>query len=349
MLRTIVLAAVTLLLALGLTPGCAPGGATGGGDGGGGGEGATYHWTLAVDQNLEHPQVQALMEFKDMVFERSDGRIDIDVQHSGVLGDWSELFEELIRGNLEMYADPLASIYDPRLDVIYIPYIVTDWEEAEALYARGGYVFETARNISREVGVEMLSNFPFGSIGMGTSKAAPSPGDPSVMKDLKIRVWPAQPPQLLIEALGYIVTPMPWSDVFSSMQTGVIDGYFGADIVTSYNLVRDVTDYWYPYRGFFETNQWCINEELWASLSAEDQGILFDAAQELSSRRFTEGAQAEIDAAQMYRDYGAEVIEFTPDEYEAFRAVAIEKVWPEMNSILGKSIMDGAKEAIGAM
>lgn len=307
----------------------------------------TYEWTLANDQNLEHVQVKALIKFAERVYELSDNRISINVQHSGVLGDWTNVFEEVIRGTIEMYADPLASIYDPRLDVIYIPYIVTNWQEAQALYGPGGYVFETAGDVARNVGHEILTFFPLGFIGMGTSKEAPSPGDPSIAKDLKIRVWPAKPPQLLIEALGFIVTPMPWSDVYTSMQTGVIDGYFGADIGTAYALVPDITDYWYPYRGFFETNQWTINAELWVSLSDEDKGILMQASKEALDAQSAAGETQEIEAAANFRDYGVEVAEFTAEEYNGFRDVAIENVWPEMNSLLGKAIMDGAKMAVG--
>ena len=305
----------------------------------------TYTWTFAVDQNLEHPQVQAMIKFAERVYELSDKRISIDVKHSGVLGDWTQVYEEVIRGTTEMTASPLASIYDPRLDVVYIPSIAGNWEQAKVLYSPGGYVFDTAAEINHNVGVDIMAVFPLGFIGMGTNKEAPSPGDPSVPKDVKVRVWPAKPPQLLIEALGFIVTPMPWSDVFTSMQTGVIDGYFGADIGTAYDLVRDVTKYWYPYRGFFEANWWNVSADLWASLSDEDKGIIMKAAQEAQAQQTADAEAHEIESANKFRDYGIKVAEFTPEEYAKFKEVAVEKVWPEMNSLLGKDIMDEAKEA----
>ena len=271
-----------------------------------------------------------MVRFSDKVKELSDGRIVIDVHHSGILGDWVQVFEELMRGTIEMASTPLASVYDPRLDIVYIPYLVKSWDEAKKSYTPGGFIFDASRGILNGLGLEALASVPWGFNGMGTSIRPPSPEDPNVPKPVKIRVWPAIPPEKMIDALGYMVVVMPWSDVFSAMQMGTIDGYYGPDIVTAWHLVRDVTDYWEDYRCFFEGHFHIINKELWDSLSVEDQDILQRAAIEQQDKQIADAVELEEEAHTSFKDYGVEIITFTPEQKSNLADVAIEKVWPEL-------------------
>jgi len=64
--------------------------------------------------------------FADEVREKTDGRIDITVYSGGVLGDWVECYERVMRGDYELTLTPIAPTYDPRLNIAYyMPYLFT--------------------------------------------------------------------------------------------------------------------------------------------------------------------------------------------------------------------------------
>jgi len=263
-----------------------------------------------------------------------------------MLGDWAAVAEEVMKGTIEFTLAAVPSIYDPRTDIAFVPYLAKTWPEIKVAYTHGGFIFDTYNEICNGLGVENLASFSQGLIGMATSKAPPSPGDISVPKDMKVRVWAAKPPELVVQGLGYLPTIMPWSDVFSAMQTGVVDGVFGADTVESYTVLHDVSTHWLAYNTFNNCDFLMTNLELWNSLSSEDQQILRAAATRQQDVQLENAEQLEKEYMQKWLDYGAEVIEFTPEELNSFAEMAVKDVWPELNKTIGKGIMDGAVEYV---
>ena len=82
--------------------------------------------------------------FVDRVRELSDGRIIIDHHQAAVLGDWIPVYEEVMKGTIEFSITSYNTIHDPRLNIVWIPYAVTNWDEVKASYSPGGWIFATA-------------------------------------------------------------------------------------------------------------------------------------------------------------------------------------------------------------
>ncbi|MFC1912032.1 TRAP transporter substrate-binding protein DctP [Chloroflexota bacterium] len=301
-----------------------------------------YNWRYAGVAAPDMPSSARDEAYCERVLELSDNRIQIDPFTGNALGDWISTFEEVMRGTIEISKTCLATKFDPRIDVVYIPTLVSTWEEAKIAYTPGGFVYDTAREIGLDLGYETLGCDGLGFIGMATSKPVPSPGDPDVPKGLKIRTWAAKSPELILKRFGYTATVLPWNDVFSGMQTGIIDGEIGADAVSTHDWLRDVVKYYLPVNVLFEGHFYLVNLELWNSLSIEDQGILRKAALEGQDKSFAETEQDELDYMQKMRDYGIEVIEFTADERAAMKQACIDDVWPELYGSIGKKIIDDA-------
>ena len=113
-------------------------------------------------------------------------------------------------------------------------------------------------------------------------------------------------------------------------------------VLDTYSTFRDVMKYWLPYRGNYNVENIYMNLELLNSLSDEDQQIIRQAAKEVSELRFGDAEAEEKTGAQKMRDYGIEVVEFTPAEYDAMAEAVVEDVWPELESMVGKKLMDEA-------
>ena len=308
----------------------------------------SYTWRYAGVAAPEQPSSKNDERFVAEVLKATDGRIQIDAFTGAALGDWISTFEEVMRGTIEISKTCLATKFDPRIDVVYIPTLVSTWAEAEMAYTPGGFVYETAREIGLNLGYETLGTDALGFIGMATSKPVPNPGDPDAPKGLKIRTWAAKSPELILKRFGYIPTVLPWSDVFSSIQTGVIDGEIGGDAISTHDWLRDVVKYYLPINVLFEGHFYLVNLELWNSLSSEDQGILRKIALEGQEISFAATEQLELDYMQKMRDYGIEVIDFTAEERAAMKQALIEDVWPELYGSVGKKIIDDAVAWVAA-
>ena len=285
--------------------------------------------------------------FVDRVRELSDGRIIIDHHIAAVLGDWIPVYEEVMRGTIEFSVTSYNTIHDPRLNIVWIPYAVTNWDEVKTAYSPSGWIFDTAEQMNQALGVTTITSIPDGFIGMGASRLPASPGNPDVAKDMKIRVWGAIPPEKLMERFGYLPTIMPWAEVFSALQMGVVEAVYGGSVIATYDTVRDVISHWLPYPGNYVGLIQVMNLELLNSLSAEDRGIIMKAAKEWQDKRMAEAEDVEAAYTQKMSDYGIEVVEFSQAEYDNFRAVSAADVWPALEPIIGKQLLDEAIAAIG--
>jgi len=310
-------------------------------------EEATYHFKFATDMPAPAPATVASISFAEAVLEASDGRIVIDVHHSAILGDWIPVTGEVMKGTIEMGTTYVASVYDPRMEFVYLPYLVTSWEEVSELLSTGGALHDMFVEMGRDLGYETLCSFPSGFSGIGTSEAIPSPADPDVAKGLKIRHWAAKAPELTLARLGFITTVVPWADVYPALQTGVAEGYYGGDILAAYDSFRDVITHWYDYRGFYYAFYFIINLDLWNSLSPADQKIISDAALYEEHTQIVRAEDVEKAYAQKLTDYGIEVIVFTDEEYANLKAVMVKDVWPGLEVMIGKKLMDEAIAIVG--
>lgn len=295
------------------------------------------------------PSVVACEGFAQRVLEASDGRIVIDVYPGGVLGDWISVFEEVMMGTIEFSLTAVSSVYDPRIGVVYIPYLTTSWDEAKVLYAPDGFVYETLGEMLGGIGIELLSSWPTDFMGVGIrGELPPSPKDPDVAKGLKVRVWADPAPEALMEWFGYMPTVLPFAEVYTSLQMGVIDGVC-TNLLSVYNHHRDLINAWIYDRSLFEGWFFIMNQELFNSLSTEDQKIVKAAALEEHRLRMETAEQAELENLQSLRDLGVKVILFTPEELAGFRTRAIDEIWPALYPKIGKKIIDGAEAYVEAL
>jgi TRAP-type C4-dicarboxylate transport system substrate-binding protein len=226
--------------------------------------------------------------------------------------------------------------------MVWIPYLVKSWAEVKKACVPGGWVFDTSAKMNRELGVETIAALPEGFVGMGAKKMPPSPGNPDVPKNMKLRVWGAIPPEKLMTRFGYLVTIMPWAEVFTALQTGVVDAVYGGSATATYDTVRDVIKVWLPYRGNFENMINIMNLKLLKSLSVEDQKIILDASKEASDAQTAKAEELEKQSTQKIKDYGIQVYEFSDAEYKALADAAAKDVWPAMQPLIGKALLDEA-------
>lgn len=218
------------------------------------------------------------MKFAKEIEEATNGRIQIKVYPANQLGDNTQVYEEIVKGSIEMALISPVSQFDQRLEITYFPYMVENYGQVKKIYASGGFLFNILSGIHDKIGVKLLG---FSIEGFGTTKPVESPADPIVRKKVLIRVPSMDAFRLPTEAMGFPTVSIPYAETYTALQTGVAEGWTGGPPVLTWFNYRDVIKYFYQYRCFVESESWMINKDLWNKLSPADQELFLNTVQKM--------------------------------------------------------------------
>ena len=169
-----------------------------------------------------------LTNFCNEITEKSNGRIKFELYPAAQLGDYTVVQERVSIGDVDMHVGPLGTAVDRRVNLFTMPYLVSNWDEARKVYGPDSTLTKHMTKILQEQDLQVIAGYPVYFGGIITNVEVPEPGNPDVAKNIKIRVPPLKSYELTAEALGYLATPIPFSDTFTAMQTGVVNGAIGA-------------------------------------------------------------------------------------------------------------------------
>jgi len=279
---------------------------------------------LSTNHAADYPTTLALDEFAKSVEEQTEGRIKIEVYPSAQLGEEQDVVEQLQIGAIDFARISLATIteFSRSLDVLILPYLYRDsahmWNVLEG---------EIGDEFLKSVTNANLIGLTFYDAGArnfyNTKHDVKSVAD---LKGMKIRVQESKLMMGLVEALNASATPMPFSDVYNSLQTGVIDG-------AENNWPSFISTNHYEVAKYFTVDEHSrVPEMLIASkmvmdkLSAEDQEIIHNAARASLSAQKELWAAEEAKAEKIAKDAGVSVTYL--DSNEEFQK-AVEHLYEE--------------------
>ena len=277
-----------------------------------------------------------LKAFAAELEEFSAGSLKAKIYAANSLGDYTVVQERVGIGAVDMACQPISVSADKRMQVPYFPYMFTTWKQAEKNFAPNAPLRKTVEELYAKQGIKLIATWPAYFGGVALNKMPQNPTDPAAKKGLKIRVVPSKSFQLMADSIGFIGTPIPFSEAFTAVQTGVVDGVVGSGAEGYYASFRDVTKYYLPLNTHFEMWYFIMNAELYDSLDDEAKAQLNKAAVAFEQRRW---AKAESDQAaneKRLADYGAEIIPFSQEEIEAHAVRVREAVWPVILKDVGE-------------
>ncbi len=290
---------------------------------------------------------EAAEEYARSVEERTDGRVHIDVYPASQIGDWVEVHSQLMQGAVDMALQPLSASFDKRLAIGWFPYMTPTYAAAEQAYSQGGFVFEIVDDIIAEQNLKLLGVHGAGMGGAGFATDVQSPGDPDAEHDIKIRVWPGGTThRVLMDRLGYSVATVPWAELYTAMQTGVVDGQIGGTAEMTLSNFKDITETWIQYNDHFEPGWFVINRARFQSLPEADRQVLLAVAQEMTKSRFATLREADQRYLAEMRDAGIEVVTFSDEKLARLAEFTRQEVWPEIGDELGEEVMARLREAV---
>ena len=240
-----------------------------------------------------HPYNVGLEKFAELVAERTNGQIKIDIFPSAQLGDERANIEDLQMGTLDIAVSstgPLGNFVEDFL-ILDLPYLFSNYEHAHAVL--DGEVGEGLKAQLTDLGIVGGAFWENGFRHMTNSKLPIN--TPADCAGLKLRCMENQAHIAAFSALGMDPTPMAWSEVFTALQQGVIDGQENPIAVIYSNAVYEAQAHLAITNHVYSAAMILFSQATMEKLTAEQQQILLDAAQEVAAyeRSLCEDGEAE--------------------------------------------------------
>lgn len=239
----------------------------------------------------------ATQEFADFIRASTQGRIDIQVYPAGALGDNKSVVQSLMVGAIDLCNEPPTNLYGWGVDVPYLPVLSLPFlfqnKEHAVKTMQGAFGKRVASDVANSgSGLVILGYFVAGPRNFFTKRPCESLED---FRSLVIRVQDGAIYTDTIEAFGGIAAHTPTTELYSALQTGVVDG--AENPVKGYynNKYFEVARYYTWSNYLIQPSAIIISEQTWRRLSATDQELFRVAARQATSlfQELTEARQAE--------------------------------------------------------
>ena len=177
---------------------------------------------LAHSLDVTHPVHKAMVYMSDRVKERSGGKMIVDIYPGGQLGNERELIELLQIGSLGMTKVSTAPLegFIPDMKIFGMPYLFENDEHRWSVL--NGKIGRELLQSGESYFLRGMCYYDAGSRSFYT-KDKPI-NTPSNLEGLKIRVQKSQTSINMVKSLGGAATPIPWGELYTSLQQGVVDG-----------------------------------------------------------------------------------------------------------------------------
>ena len=305
--------------------------------------------TLRLTQNTGDTTTwqKGAERFADIVSEVTDGGTTVRVFPNAQLtgGDQMKQSEMVGRGSIDFVITSAINVTPlvPEMAVFSLPYLYADYAQVDA--TTSGAPGEKMAEIMRGKGLEILA---WGENGFRevTNNVRPI-SSPADLKGLKMRV--AGPMYIdVMEALGANPQQMQWTETFSALQQGVVDGQenpVGAVIIPQrvYEVQKYITPWHYSYDPIFLA----VSEKLWGSWDDKTKAAMKNAAQEAMSYQKKITREDTARGLEALKAQGMTVTTLSEDQLQAFRD-ATQQPFDAWSQKVGPDLVALFKEVIAS-
>ncbi|WP_409310556.1 C4-dicarboxylate TRAP transporter substrate-binding protein [Pectobacterium sp. B1J-3] len=250
----------------------------------------TYDLNLSTVLAPDDPIYSGFKEFKKNVEKRTDKQIRVRLFPSGQLGADGELIQQAqVGSNVGVLTDGgrLAQ-FVPELAILNAPFLLANYEEASKLVTTPTFKEWESRLRAKSGLVSLSFNWYQGSRMMITKKPFTIPAD---LKGVRVRVPDAPIVIETISCMGGSPTPMAWSEVYSAIQTGVVDAAEAHPTALYGSKLNEVAKYITKTNHYHLMTSIVVGSKWFEQLPAEFQQILHEEsynAATFASQKITE-------------------------------------------------------------
>ncbi|MFC7432083.1 MULTISPECIES: TRAP transporter substrate-binding protein [unclassified Agrococcus] len=340
-MRSMRLGAIAGIATLGLAlTACSGGGGSSDGDGG---SAEQTVFRVAFNQNIDHPQAQALIEVSDALEEATDGAYRFELFTDETLGDQAATIEQVQSGTLDfaIVAGSLLENFESDFSVVNLPYLYESPEHQMSVLNDDeimGELYDTLADDS----IQVLTAYHGGVRNVYTTDGPIE--TPEDLAGSKIRVIGSDTNVLMMELMGGVGTPMAQGEVYTAIQSGVLDGAENNELIYS-SLSHDEVAGYYSYTQHLMMPDYLIaSPAIWDGLDDETRGILEDLLADSVDSELELFATAVDEAVAAAEEAGAQ---FSEADVDAFREAVLPIHEERVTTDLTQSIYDAIDAARG--
>lgn len=280
----------------------------------------TYNFVVGHTGSGENHTVKIFFdEFKRIVEEKTEGQVKFELHGAGELGGDKQLVESLKIGTIDIASaasNNMASFTDAYL-FGDLPYIYKSREGMHKVF-QGEIGKELGKQVEKEVGNKVLTYIDVGGFRLlcNTKRPLKTPSD---TKGIKLRSTASPLSSALLKAWGASPTPVQWSETYSAVEQGVVDGLHLHPVWLSLNGFGEVVKYATEVKAASNVHVVQMSMNAWNSLSEDLQQKILDAAYE--ARDIANKADAENEAMfkKQLEEKGVEIYTPTEEEYNLWK------------------------------
>lgn len=298
--------------------------------------GKTINFTFAHNLQVETPQHQGALKFKELVEEKSGGSITVTISPAAQLGDEREVMQSVQTGAIEssFISTAVLSNISPVLQLPDLPFLVSDRKTMYELL--DGEIGDELLAGLEESGLKGTAFWESGFKQITTNNEIKSPSD---LKGLQFRTMESQLIMDTYKELGANAIAIPFPEVYTSLQQGVVDGQENPlSSITSmkfYEVQEYLTLADIAYLGYGVI----FNKDWFEGLSEEHQDVLVSASKEAAQFERQAIADAEAGFLDQIKESDTIINELSADQIKQFQE-ATKPVHQKYKSILGEELME---------
>src|SRR5690625_1014614 len=279
-------------------------------------------------------------KFKELIEEKTDGRITVDVYTAGTLGTNMDVLQSLQTGAIEIAITSPGFSGDviPESNIMSIPFLFSDnlevnkkvLNESEALYGI----------LADKYDEKGLTPFKFWLEGFMWWTANDPITTPEEMSGVKLRTMPTSLIIKSYELMGANPTPTDSGEIYTMLQTKGIDAQENPLFYIVNSNFLEVQDYLMDSKHHIYTTVTAANQDFFEGLSEEHQELIREVVDEVNEWSFEMQDEEQKKAMEKAKEEDVEIVELTAEEREVFKELSLEA------RELYKKESDAAKEII---
>ena len=304
----------------------------------------SHQWPAASGEDGDFRSLIA-QKFADGVKEKTNGSLTVEIYPNSSLADATEQYDVMQQGAIDMSVFPLdyASGRVPEFSITLMPALVRSHAQAKAW--QDAEIGQRVEEIMDENGSKpVVWIWNAGAIG---AKGDPIASPDDVRSGMIMRAAGAYVEKMLKDA-GAGITSMSSSEIYTAMQTGVLDAAVtSTGSFASYNLQGQVDSFTSPTQNtfWFMFEPLIISNQSYDKLCSEQQDAVMAVGEELQDFAYTASQEDDVRVEKVFSDAGVEVVQMDDAAFAQWETLA-KKQWAKFASSVenGQELLDMAKD-----
>lgn len=272
---------------------------------------------LATVVSPPHPWIDMAEYFAEEVEKRTDGNVKVSIHHSGSLGDDETTIDEMRLGTVDFVIGGTqnAASFIPRLQVFGLAYLFDDMNHFEKAIHHESEIFSYFEDefTDKNLDIKLLALSGGGTRYLSNNKHEIA--TPDDLKGIKLRL-PGSPIESDIwSELGALPSSLSWNEVYSGIQTGVVDGFESTLSGYTGSKLYEVAPYVSLTEHLYMATHFSVSELTYNKLPTEYQEIIDEVAIEAAEIGTEKGKEFDEEILAELSEHNVIITEIDRDEF----------------------------------